>query len=339
MWQGIYGHDQIVDRFRSNLECGRLASSYLFLGPEGVGKRSFALQLAKALLCTGTDQNELAACGQCESCRLADAGNHPDIDFVQSPPGKRLLPLKLFIGDKEHRNQEGLCHNLSMRPMLGRRRMAIIDDADFLTPESANCLLKTLEEPSPGTILILVGTNRSRQLPTIISRTQIVQFQPLQADVISRLLREQHIADHEQDAERLAAESGGSLSQATARAEMAMDEFQERFGRQFSVESIDGPRLAAVISDFVSEAGSEAESRRQRMRAVFDTTIRLLGDQLRANAANARMNHSQVNRVLEALDRCQQAEEELDRNANQATLLECWVDDLTRILTPLGDNL
>ncbi len=339
MWQGIYGHDAVVDRFRRNLECGRLASSYLFLGPEGVGKHSFAVQLAKALLCTGTAATDLATCDKCDSCRLLDAGTHPDLDLVGLPPGKRTLPLDLFLGDREHRNQEGLCHRISLKPMMGRRRIAIIDDADWFKTESANCLLKTLEEPPPGTVLILVGTNRSRQLPTIISRTQIVRFQPLQADVISRLLREQNIIGNEQDAERLAAESGGSLSQATARAEMAMDEFQERFERQFSVESIDGTRLVAVISDFVSDAGSEAESRRQRMRAVFDTTIRHLSDHLRANAADARVNPSQVNRVLEALDRCQQAEEELDRNANQATLLECWVDDLTRILTPLSGNI
>ena len=332
MWQGICGHDPIVDRFRSNLACGRLASSYLFLGPEGIGKRSFALQLAKGLLCTGTAADKLDACGECDSCRLADAGNHPDLDLVGLPPGKQTLPLELFIGDKAHRNQEGLCHNISFRPMMGRRRIAIIDDADRFSAESANCLLKTLEEPPSGAVLILIGTNRSRQLPTILSRTQIVRFQPLETEAVSRLLQEQGIAENALDAQRLAAESGGSLRSATARAEMAMDEFQERFKRQFSIESLDGNRLHGVISDFVSDAGTEAESRRQRLRAVFDTAFQQLGNHLRANAADAINNDGAINRVLAALDRCQQAEVELDRNANQATLLECWVDDLSRIL-------
>ncbi|TWU25727.1 DNA polymerase III subunit [Bythopirellula polymerisocia] len=339
MWQGIHGHDQVVDRFRSNLACGRMASSYLFLGPEGIGKRSFALQLAKALLCTGTSPDKLDACGQCDSCRLADAGNHPDIDSVEPPQGKRLLPIELFIGRKEQRHKEGLCHNLSLRPMIGRRRIAIIDDADCFTPPSANCLLKTLEEPPPGTVLILVGTNLSRQLPTILSRTQIVRFQPLEVDVVSRLLLEQGTAETTQKAERLAAESGGSLYLATSRAEMAMDDFQERFQRQFSVETLDGSRLVGVISDFVNDAGTEAESRRRRLRAVFDAAIQHLGTNLRANAATATSDHVRINRMLAALDRCQQAEEELDRNANLATLLECWVDDLARILSPLGGKI
>ena len=150
MWQGIHGHDEVIERFRQSLQQGRLASSYLFLGPEGVGKRTFAIRLAQALFCQRGKTGQLEPCGQCESCQLMLAGNHPDLDVIGLPEGKRWLPVDLFLGDRDHRNQVGLCHNVSLRPQMSPRRVAIIDDADNLTTESANCLLKTLEEPPHG---------------------------------------------------------------------------------------------------------------------------------------------------------------------------------------------
>ena len=79
----------------------------------------------------------LEPCGHCESCRLFDAATHPDLDVVALPKDKSTLPLELFIGDKEHRNQDGLCHRIALRPFLGGRKVAIIDDADYFSQESA----------------------------------------------------------------------------------------------------------------------------------------------------------------------------------------------------------
>jgi DNA polymerase-3 subunit delta' len=92
MWQGILQHDEIAERFRTVLRRGRLASTYLFVGPEGIGKRRFALALAKALLCPNNAEDPLEPCGRCESCRLFDAGNHPDLDLVGLPKDKSTLP-------------------------------------------------------------------------------------------------------------------------------------------------------------------------------------------------------------------------------------------------------
>ncbi|MGI9429228.1 MAG: ATP-binding protein, partial [Bythopirellula sp.] len=201
MWQGILGHDAVVDRFRNSLRQGRLAASYLFLGPAGVGKRTFAVKLAQALFCQQGDSAQLEPCGKCESCLLLLAGNHPDLDLVGLPAGKRWLPVDLFLGDRDHRNQVGLCHNISLRPQMSRRRVAIIDDADYFTTESANCLLKTLEEPPPGAAIILIGTSRGRQLPTILSRTQTVRFSPLSAAILRELILEQQLASTESEAD------------------------------------------------------------------------------------------------------------------------------------------
>jgi DNA polymerase-3 subunit delta' len=332
MWQGIQGHDAVVEQFRGSLASGRLASSYLFLGPAGIGKRTFALKLAKALLCTNAKETDLLPCGHCDSCRLMEAGTHPDIDVVGLPAGKRWLPLELFLGDREHRNQVGLCHNISLRPMMGRRRVAIIDDADGLTTESANCLLKTLEEPPRGALLILIGTNRSRQLPTILSRTQIVRFEPLPQEVVSQLLLEQSVVENESQARDLAAQSGGSLQRATEILAMNLGDFRQRLVKHFSQPGLNSVRFVSMVNDFVSEAGTEAEAKRQRLRATFELVIEHLRDQLTAAKAPVSTNRASDSRLLAALDRCVLAEEELDRNANQATLLECWVDDLSHLL-------
>jgi DNA polymerase-3 subunit delta' len=334
MWQGIYGHDDVVQRFRRTLEAGRLASSYLFLGPAGVGKRAFALQLAKSLLCTNSAEAALEACGRCESCRLLDAGTHPDVDVVGLPPGKRELPISTFLGDRDRRHHEGLCHNIGLRPMMGRRRVAIIDDADGLNTESANCLLKTLEEPPPGAVLILIGTNLSRQLPTILSRTQVVRFEPLPTEVVARLLIEHGMVSDEPAARELAEQSGGSLQTAIDILAMNLSEYRPQLLRHFSGNEIDSMRLVSAVNDFVAEAGTEAEAKRQRLRATFDLVIGHLRGALRDTGVQQSLNRAPESRVLAALDRCIQAEEELDRNANQATLLECWVDDLSRLLSP-----
>src|SRR5689334_24222822 len=98
MWRGIIGHDDIADRFRRTLASGRLASTYLFVGPPGVGKRRFAMELAYSLLCTESDETALEPCGKCESCKAVAFGNHPDLDVVGLRPEKAELAISQFVG-------------------------------------------------------------------------------------------------------------------------------------------------------------------------------------------------------------------------------------------------
>ncbi len=324
MWQSIQGHDAVVEQFRGALAAGRLATTYLFVGPEGVGKRAFALQLAKALLCTTSEPALLEPCGQCESCRLAAAGNHPDLITVQRQASTKFLKVEQFIGPQERRNQEGLCHDVSLRPMLGRRRVAIVDDADWFTPESANCLLKTLEEPPPGAVIILIGTSRSRQLPTILSRSQVIRFKPLPDDAVRNLALAEGLVSDAAAAEELAARSHGSLTLARQLADAALWQMRDRFAAQWLSGELDAPRLAREVDEFINAAGKEADARRQRFRQLLNLMAAKLSESLRQLAAEGRPAES----TLAAIDRCLEAEEQLDRNANQSTLLESWIDDL-----------
>ena len=145
-WHGILGHDDVVEQFRRAVTRGRLASSFLFVGPAGIGKRVFAIKLAQALLCSTRPETALDPCETCPACVQVHAGTHPDLQYVCKPDDKSFLPLELLIGDKEHRGRQGLCHAIAMKPFMGGRKVAIIDDADYLNPEGANSLLKRSEE-------------------------------------------------------------------------------------------------------------------------------------------------------------------------------------------------
>jgi DNA polymerase-3 subunit delta' len=320
----LLGHDEVFAQFRRRLQAGRLASTYLFVGPEGVGKRTAARLLAAALLCTENPPELLEACGHCESCRLGAAGSHPDLSEVALPEGKKTLPIEAFVGDREHRNQAGLCHEIALRPLRGRRRVAIVDDADWLSVESANCLLKTLEEPPPGAVIILIGTSRHRQLPTILSRAQIVRFERLGDDDLAQLLLDQAVAVDRPQALELARAAGGSLAAARELADSQLLRLRDRLAEQLLAEHVDFVRLSGEVSDYLGDAGTDAQVRRDRLRRLAGQATEAFRRQLRAACREQR----HVERILAALDRCLEVETQLDRNANQNLMVEAWIADL-----------
>ena len=211
MLSTIVGHEQVFERFRRALKRRRLSSTFLFVGPPGVGKRQVANRIAQCLLCEANAEERLEACGECPGCTMFQAGTHPDFTTVSKPPDRTFIPLELFIGDREHRMQEGLCYDISLKPFRGGRKVAVIDDADYLNVEGANCLLKTLEEPPPRSILILIGTSEQKQLPTIRSRCQTVRFRPLETEALARLIVEQGITDSHEEAMTLTELAGVGL--------------------------------------------------------------------------------------------------------------------------------
>jgi DNA polymerase-3 subunit delta' len=342
MWHGILGHDKVVEQFRRTLAAGRLASTYLFVGPAGIGKKRFAMELARCLLCQRA-ADALEACGECESCRLFAAGNHPDLELVGLPADKSELPIALFVGDDQHRNQEGLCHRIALKPFLGGRRVAIIDDADHFNASSANCLLKTLEEPPPQSLLVLIGTSPARQLPTIRSRAQIVRFQPLAADEVAQILLDTGAAVDREQAARLAELSEGSVERTVEQADPALVEFRGTFLNALSSASPDGIRLVRSVQAFVDEAGKEASRKRDRLRIVVGFAVdhyrailrQKLGDAVQSDTAVERALQTDEfgrarNReaVIEALDACLAALEYVDRNANLGLVIQNWCEEL-----------
>ncbi len=343
MWHNIHGHDDVVEQFRRALRRGRLASSFLFAGPAGIGKRTFALKLAAALLCEQRAEEDLDPCGECPACVQVAAGTHPDVQLVSKPEDKAFIPVELFIGDREHRRREGLCHDIGLKPFMGGRKIAIIDDADHLNAEGANSLLKTLEEPPPKSILILIGTSPARQLPTIRSRCQLIRFRPLPVEAVAELLVSRQLVDDPAEARRLAQYSEGSLQQAMELADAELWEFRTKLFEQLAEPVLDSVRFSKTVASFVDEAGKEAALRRGRMRQVTRFAAEFYRQLLRAQNGAAPTDDTELaacitralthapadpEQTIARLDRCLLAGQQIDRNANQSTLIETWLDDL-----------
>jgi DNA polymerase III subunit delta' len=343
VWQTIHGHDEVAEQFRRALRRGRLASSFLFVGPAGIGKRTFALKLAQSMLCPTRPEAQLDPCGACPSCVQVQAGTHPDLDVIGKPDDKAFIPLELLIGQREHRRREGLCHNIAVKPSLGGRKIAIIDDADYLNAEGANSLLKTLEEPPPRSVLILIGTSPAKQLPTIRSRCQLVRFHPLPTGTVAELLVGKGFVSNPAEAQRLAPYSEGSIERAIELSDPELWSFRTAMFEQLAEAALPSGALAKSVLAFVDEAGKEASARRARLRQIVGFAASfyrqlLLGQCGTSSSEDAELR-KHVRRALEhqpadtaptaaRLDRCLEAVAQIDRNANQATLIEAWLDDL-----------
>ena len=165
--------------------------------------------------------------------------------------------------------REGLCHDIALRAFSGGRKVAMIDDADDLNEEGANALLKTLEEPPPGSVLILVGTTADKQLPTIRSRSQIIRFRGLDPETIAELLLAQGVVENPAEAERLAALAEGSLSRAVELADEELWAFRDQFLAQLARVDQSSVALAREVNEFVDSAGKDAPSRRRRLRQII----------------------------------------------------------------------
>jgi len=343
----LRGHAPILAQFRHALASNRLASTFLFVGPPGIGKRLFALRLAQGLLCERRPDEALDPCGECPSCRPVLAGSHPDVQIVAKPADKAFIPVELLIGDKEHRMREGLCYSISLKPYSGRRKIAIIDDADYFNKEGANCLLKTLEEPPPKSILILIGTSEQRQLPTIRSRCQIVRFSPLAESEVVEILVEQGICPDANVARRAARMSGGSVERAAQWCDESLVEFRGALLGVLSQREFDHGESAKLVSQFVEAAGKETAAKRARLRLVVTLAEEFYREAMlaltRRSAHGASTPDPQLADALKTalrwlpgddsasacLDLCLDAYAHIDANANQATLIDWWLDELT----------
>ena len=179
----------------------RIPSGLLLWGPEGVGKRLAAFEMAKAVNCLDMQGD---ACDACLSCRKAISGNHPDIKLIV-PAGKaRMIKVDVV---------EDMNQTTAFRPFEGRRRIFIIEEADRMNEAAQNHFLKTLEEPASPTLFVLVTSHPRALLPTIRSRCQPVRFGSLRVETVADLLVRQRGVDPV-TAEAAAALSQGQMSRA-----------------------------------------------------------------------------------------------------------------------------
>ncbi len=197
----LIGHQKQLTMLRAALAGGRLHHAYLFLGPEGVGKRTVALALARALHC---QKSENDFCGGCANCTGIASGNHPDVRIVEQLTDKKEISIQQI---------REIERELNYQSFTGKRKIAIIDPATLMNIAAQNALLKTLEEPPKESLIILIALSAGALLPTLRSRCVRLHFAPLaRHEIVAHLRTAEKKTGY--DAEFLAALSMGSVGMA-----------------------------------------------------------------------------------------------------------------------------
>jgi DNA polymerase-3 subunit delta' len=199
-FKSLLGNEHNKDLLQRALKGGRLPNALILAGPEGVGKRRFALTLAKAINCERLKDD---SCDQCGSCHRIDKSECIDVKVVE--------PDGAFIKIAQIRE---LAADAYARPMEGRKRVFILDPADKMNLQSMNGLLKTLEEPAETSLIILITAQPDALLSTIRSRSQIIRFAPLSTDQVEQYLKD-NFKRPAADTRLLSKISGGRLGNAT----------------------------------------------------------------------------------------------------------------------------
>jgi len=177
MFENIIGNDKIKHELINSVKNNKTSHSYLFVGIEGIGKKMIATELAKMLLCL----NEEKYCNKCKSCIEFDGENNPDFMCIK-PDGNSIKIEQIRYLQKK----------IQEKPIISNNKVYIIDDADTMTVEAQNCLLKTLEEPPEYATIILIGTNENAFLTTIKSRCMIIQFNKIENNKVRDYLEKNY---------------------------------------------------------------------------------------------------------------------------------------------------
>ena len=199
---GVIGHEKAVEIFDRGIKQNKLSHAYLLVGPSSVGKAKLALGLAQALNCAG----DAPPCGECDQCVRIQKGMHPDVQTVRVAD-ERGQDGKAWTVVPIERVREVL-REANLKPFEGRSRVYIFDGVEMVSEEGANALLKTLEEPPEQVVFLLLSSQESRLMPTILSRCQRVELRPVAWPILAEALQERFSLEHEEAIE-LARLSGG----------------------------------------------------------------------------------------------------------------------------------
>jgi DNA polymerase-3 subunit delta' len=253
-FKDILTQDKAKAIITGQLRSGRIPHAYLFLGPDGVGRKKTALELAKALNCrslSGTTDKE--QCDHCISCQKVDHGIHPDVQLIDFAYQARLE-------NKEPEKQKtmkidtirALQHEVNLKPTESTWKIFIVEPAEKITLDAANCLLKTLEEPPKWTVIILLAKHKENLPATIVSRTQIIPFRPLSEKDIAGHLMAKCGLDWTQALD-IARMSEGSLAQAFALIG-DRESVQSTFWARLKDGPLTAPELLADSQEYAREA-------------------------------------------------------------------------------------
>ncbi|HPD17603.1 MAG TPA: DNA polymerase III subunit delta' [Planctomycetota bacterium] len=341
-WARILGHESIIERFRQAVERGRLPHAYLFVGRDGIGKQLLARELAKAVLCL---RGRGDACDLCPSCLKVEHGNHPDVTFVRRRDGgsKGEPRAQILIEQVREEIQDAIAY----KPFEGRYKVFVVVDADRMTEEAQNCLLKTLEEPPPHSLLILIACRLEPFVDTVVSRCQIVRFRPLAASAVERILAEGHGVDPAL-ARPLARLAQGSPGHALrCHGDGTFEAARSLLARLAGMQPGEEFTLSGELLDRARGDGASLADARERLKPMLDLVglawrdlflrvtgqpeeLRTWGDACDALAALGEGLGPAAAQHLAAL--AQETRDRLEANANLKLLLDRFVLDTGALL-------
>jgi DNA polymerase-3 subunit delta' len=330
LFSRVIGHDQPKRFLQAALKSNRLAHALLFHGQERIGKLRMAKALAQAVNCEATPALDPPdGCGTCRSCHQIEVGSHPDVTLLTATSGK---------GETEQTRE--IESKFIYRPLVGLRKIVILDNADLLRNESANALLKTIEEPPPDSLIILVTARPESLLPTICSRCQAIRFTPLSINVVKQVLKHQRgLSDT--DALFLAMISGGRLGLALEADIEALRAERAAYLRLISREAIETMGGLFTVCEAIGKS-DQAEAALGWLATWFRdlAVIKAGGDPERLinidcleelNRLAARLS---LDKILELADFVESMERGLERNLNKQLMLEGLLLRLRAALQP-----
>jgi len=335
VWQ-VIGQSRAVSLLQRSLEQGALAHAYIFVGPPHVGKMTLALNLAQALNCEAAEP----PCGVCDSCQKIASVKHADVQIIglTSNGDSAEAKSRTEIGIDQVREMQ---HSSSLPPFGGKYKVFIIDRAEFLSIEAANCLLKTLEEPTSRAVFILLTIN-DRLLPaTVISRCQRLELPPMAASEAEAALNSRWGIDPDKS-KFLARLCHGCLGWAISAScdESLLQQRAERLNRLLDIINADYDERFT----YAAELAAQFSQSRERVQEVLDLWRDWWRDLLLAKVGcnDAITNVDQLAtlqdmvrgyrlaQIKAVINSIQSAGEQLKQNANPRLVLEVLMLSIPR---------
>lgn len=315
MFAALAGNEDIKEILQRLVTKDRLSATLIFAGPDGIGKRQFALTLAKAVNCQQRRKGVIDSCDQCPACYRIDHQSHPDV--------RTLVPEGAANFIKVDAARE-IVEEVRYRPFEGRRRFFLIDDAHRMQEPAANAMLKTLEEPPQTSTIILITARPDALLPTIRSRAQLLRFAPLSIAEVRKFLETNHPRP-QADLDLLARISEGRIGYARS-----IDLSEYRRERRELLEVLDLLAGGGKRHRLVKAAEYLGKQEREVFEKKVDFLLRLLRDMLLLASGRSR---AEIVNVDEG--------ERLELLASQAGSMRIlgWVKSLTEIQANLVVNI
>ena len=329
-FSAILGHDGAKAHLQAALADRQMSHAYLLEGTHGVGKKTLANAFVKTLLCQAPivgPNGQQDCCGRCQSCRSFDHDNHPDVKRIRTLPDKNTISVKQI--------RDELVKDISIRPYGGQYKIYLIEEAERLTVEAQNAMLKTLEEPPAYGLIIMMAESAAAFLPTILSRCVKISLQPLDSKVVKAELGRRGVESGK--AGIAAAFAQGSIGQAL---KLCEDEnFEEMRTELFQFLSR-VPQLSQLEVMKGSQLWDQFKSEQEALFSLLliwyrdilvyqetrDPAQILCADQLETIASMA--SYYENRKLIQITDKVLDIHKKLKANANAALAIDCLLMEL-----------